>query len=93
MMSSGHPVADRRKVCPIIGCQKPEDAAHRAVKHVFEILGVNIDEPKEVECFRKGLRFGEEMLKYSNRGKMAMFLAAISIATGYIIHAIWNHNG
>jgi len=91
-MSQGNPLEDRR-ICPVPNCQHPEDAAKSAVKHVFEILGVNVDDPEQVENFRKGLRFGEEMLKYSKRGKMTMFLAAVTISTGYVIHAIWNHGG
>jgi len=82
---------ERRRSCPISECTKPEDAAHKAVKQVFDILGVNIDNAKEVEEFRKVLRFSGAMLNYSNKGKLATFLSLIAIATGFVVHAIFNH--
>jgi hypothetical protein len=75
--------------CPVDGCQKPEDAARMAVKLVFEILGVNVDDPHQVEEFRKGLRFSEDLLKYSNKGKLGVLLSLITLATGALWYALF----
>lgn len=71
--------------CPIDHCQKPEEAASQAVKKVFEILGVNVDDPVQVENFRKGLRFGEDLLKMTNKGKMAAMISFIGLSAA----AVW----
>lgn len=79
--------------CPVGDCQKPEVAAHLAVKKVFEILGVDVDDPQQVEEFRKGLRFSEELLKYSDRGKLAILLSFITLATGAIWYGLFGKSG
>ena len=83
------PVKDERKVdkglqnrveCPADACHKPEEAADSAVKKVFAILGVDVDKPEDIEQFRVGLRFGEELHKYAKYGMLVMvsvFAAAI----------------
>lgn len=72
----------RKSTCPSSGCREPElaasEAADKAVRQVFAILGVNIDEPKEVENFRDGLRFGQSMLKLANRGIIAFVVVLAS---------------
>ena len=45
-----------------------QDAADRAVKKVFAILGVDIDKPESVEEFREDLRFGRKLRKASDHG-------------------------
>ena len=77
---------ERRNIqCPVDGCTKPEDAANGAVKKVFNILGVNVDDPKQVEDFRKGLRVGEEFVILARRGKIASVTAFVGLAAA----AIW----
>tara|TARA_R110000796_G_scaffold18686_2_gene56522 strand:+ start:1056 stop:1283 length:228 start_codon:yes stop_codon:yes gene_type:complete len=49
-----------------------QDAADRAVKKVFAILGVDIDKPESVEEFREDLRFGRKLRKASDHGIMAL---------------------
>ena len=88
-MSQGEPIENRRKMCPIVGCAKPKEAAEYAVKHVFEILGVNVDDPQQVENFRKGLRFGEEMLQMTKKGKVALMFSIISLATAALWYSMW----
>jgi hypothetical protein len=77
---------ERRLVCPFPSCGKPEEAAKQAVKDTFNILGVNVDDPKQVEDFRKGLRFGEDLLQMSKKGKITIMCAVIGLAATYI----WN---
>lgn len=53
-------------------CRYSEDAAKIAVKQVFAILGVDVDDPAQVEEFRKDLRFGQMMRKASDKGFVAV---------------------
>jgi hypothetical protein len=46
--------------------------AKAAVKEVFAILGVDVDNPEKVEEFRKDLRFGASMRRATDRGIIAM---------------------
>jgi len=48
-----------------------QDAADRAVKKVFAILGVDIDKPESIEEFREDLRFGRKLRKAADHGTMA----------------------
>ena len=49
--------------------------AKAAVKEVFALLGVDVDDPEKVEEFRKDLRFGGAMRRATDRGVMAMMWA------------------
>lgn len=51
-------------------CPHVEEAAEIAVKKVFAILGVNIDDPEKVEEFRMDLRFGRSLRRASDKGLM-----------------------
>lgn len=66
-------------------CGHAEEAANRAVKKTFAILGVNIDDPKEVENFRKSLRFTDEIRKAYDVGRFA-FVAAF---VGAFVASVW----
>lgn len=59
-------------------CKFSEDAAKSAVKQVFAILGVDIDDPAAVEDFRKDLRFGQAMRKASDKGFVAVVVLAFT---------------
>lgn len=80
--------AIERRSCPYQECHKPEVAAKQAVKQVFAILGVNIEEPSEVEQFREGLRFGEAMHKFANKGIMTMVVVFSAAAAAAFIAGI-----
>jgi hypothetical protein len=66
-------------------CSHAEESARLAVKQVFAILGVNIDEPKEVEEFRENLRFGANMRRATDKGILAV---AGMVFTG-IAYTVW----
>jgi hypothetical protein len=61
--------------CQNLNCQ---DAADRAVKKVFAILGVDIDRPESVEEFREDLRFGKKLRKIADHGTMA-FVGVVAV--------------
>lgn len=71
---------DRRQPesCPYY-CTKAEDAADKTLHKFFEIMGVDLGVPKEVERFRRGIRFGETMHTYTQRGMLTVISV---IATG-----------
>jgi hypothetical protein len=65
-------------------CKFASQAAHDAVRQTFAILGVDVDSPKEVEEFRKSLRFGDSMRKAADKG----LLALVVVITGLGVAAL-----
>ncbi len=68
----------------IPSCPQADEAARKAVKSVFAILGIDVDDPAAVEEFRKDLRFGQTMRRASDRGFIAVFVlmcTALAVAT------------
>lgn len=63
-----------------------QEAADRAVKKVFAILGVDIDRPESVEEFREDLRFGRRMRKAADHGVLAV-VGLVVIGLGA---AVWS---
>lgn len=59
------------------GCRWADEAAERAVKKTFAILGVDIGNPESVETFREDLRFGKTLRKYTNKGIGAFVVALV----------------
>jgi len=55
------------------------DAAKMAVRDTFALLGVNIDDPRQVEEFRMDLRFGGEMRSLVGKGKVAIITTAAAL--------------
>jgi len=76
-MAEQCPTPDRRKSCDLA-----DKAAQVAVKETFAIMGVDVDNPHDVEDFRRGLRFGNDMRKMADKGKIALFLFVISAIAG-----------
>ena len=71
---------DRRQECPLA-----HDVAKQAVRETFAILGVDVNSPREVEEFRKSLRFGDVLRKAADKGMVALVLALI----GGLVAALW----
>lgn len=68
--------------CDSMTCQ---EAADRAVKKVFAILGVDVDKPESVEEFREDLRFGKRLRRAADHGLLALVgLVVISLGA-----AVW----
>jgi len=66
-------------------CPLALDAADTAVRKVFAILGVDVDTPRDVEEFRKDLRFGGSMRTAVNRG----VLGVVGVVVLAILTALW----
>lgn len=60
-------------------------AAKKAVKEVFALLGVDIDNPKQVEEFREDLRFGGRLRRAADKG----FFAAVTVMAGVFMTLVW----
>jgi len=71
--------------CRPDSCPQVQQAAEDAVRKVFAILGVDVDVPKEVEEFRKDLRFGASMRRAADKGMLAI-VGAMAIAG---LAALW----
>lgn len=61
------------------------DAAAKAVRDVFTLLGVDVDDPASVEDFRKDLRFGGTLRKRAEYGVLAV-IGCVAVA---LAAALW----
>ena len=61
------------------------DYAHFAVKLAFSYMGVNVDDPKDLETLRKNLRFNDTV----RHGIVKGFLALMAAIFGGIGLSIW----
>lgn len=61
------------------------DSAHFAVKLAFSYMGVNVDDPKDLETLRKNLRFNDTV----RHGIVKGFLALMAAIFGGIGLSIW----
>lgn len=72
-----------------VRCRLAEDAADAAsdaaVKKTFAILGVDIDDPAQVESFRHGLRVGQTISRALDKG----ILVAAGVITAGLMAALW----
>lgn len=57
-------------------------AVDRAVGKTFAILGVDVDDPQQVEAFRENLRFAAKMRRISDHGA---FVIVGAIASGVVL--------
>lgn len=53
-------------------------AAKEGVRQTFAMFGVDVDDPKEVEEFRRDLRFGGSMRRLADKS-MASFVIVITV--------------
>jgi hypothetical protein len=74
---------DRRQMTP--HCYYSEESARKAVKETFAILGVDVNDPSQVEEFRKSLRFSDELRTLADKGKIAIVVALV----GTLAAALW----
>lgn len=82
---------DERRACykETGGCPHASEAAENAVKKVFAILGVNVDDPEKVEEFRKSLRWSDVMRRRADHG----FLVIVGLIAAAVATAITSHFG
>lgn len=66
-------------------CDLATDAANKAVKSTFAILGVDVDEPKEVEEFRKSLRFGDSMRRAADKGWLTFICCLVGMTVAALV--------
>ena len=71
--------------CSELAKKYAEHAASEAVKKTFAMLGVDVNDPTELEEFREDLRFGKRMRRAADRG----FMTAVTVITGALMMAMW----
>jgi hypothetical protein len=64
--------------------QLANKSASLAVKKTFAILGVDVEEPKDLENFRRDLRFSSDLRRYAGHGILA-FIGAVFVAGAAMI--------
>lgn len=69
-------------------CKYSEQAADNAVKRVFAILGVDVEDPESVERFRDSLRFGKAMHQAASKGAVAFISAFGGVLCYFIVELI-----
>lgn len=82
----------KKKLCdgppPEDTCRYSEQAAEGAVRRVFSILGVDVDDPESVEKFRDSLRFGKAMHQAASKGAVAFISAFGGVLCYFIVELI-----
>ena len=66
-------------------CEHAEDAAQMAVKKTFAILGVNIDDPRQVSEFQQDLRFGRRLRGLADKGVVPAILVLLGLVSAAFI--------
>jgi hypothetical protein len=68
-----------------------EEAADKAVRETFLLLGVDVSNPESVSEFRDDLRFGRTLRKRSEQGIDAFFKIVFLTIAGSIVTAFVKH--
>lgn len=79
-------VDDRRIECPRQdNCQEAQKAADVAVEKVFAILGVDIQDPKQVQKFQQDLMFSHTIRTTADKG----IIACVWLVFGGAVIWVW----
>lgn len=66
-------------------CPEAERAADYAVKKTFAIMGINIDEPKEVRAFQEDLNFNRTLKTFARRSLYVISGTSIATIVAYLV--------
>ena len=61
-----------------------QQVARAAVKEMFFMLGVDVEDAAEVEAFRRDIRFAGDLRRQMAKGVGAVMLTLVGAATAYI---------
>lgn len=78
-----------RHSCDSVDCAIADEIADRAVRKTFAVLGVNLDDPVQVERFREDLRFAGSLRLNVESGQSTVFKTAIALAVTAIGTVLW----
>lgn len=81
----GGGTCNNQNECSQMAKEFAEHAADQAVRKMFAILGVDVEDPHALEEFREDLRFGKRMRRAADKG----FMTAVSVFTGALLVALW----
>lgn len=65
-----------------------DEAAGKAVRECFALLGVDVDDKQSVEEFREDLRFGRSLRKRADQGVDALFKLVFLAIAGAVVSAV-----
>ncbi len=68
-----------------------EEAAEKAVRETFALLGVDVNNQESVDAFREDLRFSRGMRKRAEQGVDAFFKLLFASIAAAIVSAIWKY--
>ena len=80
--------ADSEEEDCIFAVNTANQAASSAVAQVFAILGVDVNEPREVEEFRQNLRFGATLRRAADKGLFAFVGACMTLIVAALVSGI-----
>lgn len=69
-------------------CKFAEQSAEKAVRKTFAILGVNLDEPREVKAFQQSLNFGDTLRRIADKSMLAFIVALVISLAGAFIYGV-----
>ena len=78
--------------CPI-AAKIAKMAADDAVEKTFAILGVDVTVPKDLEKFRKSLRFSDSLMETAEKGKLAFVISVIGMIAAVIFTTFFPKGG
>ena len=70
-------------------CPHADESADRAVKKVFAMLGVNVDDPKSVTDFQQDLRFGGRLRRISDRVNITIITVVVATSVAGLLAMVW----
>lgn len=70
-------------------CPHADESADRAVKKVFAMFGVNIDNPEAVANFQQDMRFGSKMRRISDRVNITVITVVVVAVVSGTLAMIW----
>lgn len=63
-------------------CPYASQAAKDAVQLTFAIMGVDVDKPDQVEEYRRDLRFGGDLRKMADKGRLVFVAVLTAMGVG-----------
>lgn len=71
-------------------CPHADESADRAVRKVFAMLGVDVDDPTSISAFQQDLRFGGRMRRISDRINLTIILTIVVASVSGTAALIWS---
>ena len=70
-------------------CPQAHEASDQSVEKVFAIMGVDVNDPEQVELFRRDLRFSGDLRRSVDSGFSTIGKTALAIMVGGFVMGAW----